>query len=164
MYDDCAMTGTKERLALRGRLIALNNWVVRRLCRRVEAAHLLVLLPRCLQRSGCSCDLIADLDACQRCGRCDVSALIRLRDATGVRFRLAGGGREAAELTRRADVHAVIACACERELVEGIRAAFPKPVLGVVNRTPEGFCRNTRVTVEQVAAVLAGWVRSPARK
>jgi hypothetical protein len=158
------MTCMKERFTLRGRLIALNNWAVRRLHRRVDAAHLLVLLPRCLQRSGCACDLIADLDACQRCGQCDVSSLIRLRDATGVRFRLAGGGREAVDLTRRPDVHAVVACACEKELVEGIRAAFPKPVMGVVNRTPEGFCRNTRVTVERVAAVLSAWVRSPARK
>lgn len=150
-------------MTLRGFLIALNNCIVKRLHRRVDAAHLLVLLPRCLQRAGCACDVIADLGACKRCGQCDVTSMIRLRDATGVRFRLAGGGREAAALTRQPDVHAVVACACEKELLEGIRAAFPKPVLGVVNRTPEGFCRNTRVSGEEVEKVVSEWVRSPAR-
>ena len=132
-------------MTLRGRWIQANNWLVRHLRCRVQPENLLVLLPRCLQRTGCAQAVVDDLDACRQCGQCDVAALLRLRDETGVCFRLAGGGRAAAALTRQPHVHAIVACACEKELAEGIRAAFPKPVLAVLNTTPEGFCHNTRV-------------------
>ena len=139
----------------RGFLIAANNWLVQRVRRpRVAPDCLLVLLPRCLQRSGCDRDVTADLASCRRCGRCDLAALLALCEETGARFVLAGGGREAARLVRQPGVRAVVACACEKEMVEGIRAAFPKPVLGVLNRTPEGFCRNTGGDVAQVRAAI----------
>jgi len=134
-------------MTTRGVLIAANNWLVRHARRRVQPANLLVLLPRCLQRAGCGQAVIEDLDACRQCGQCDVAALLRLRAETGVRFCMAGGGRAAAARTRRPEVQAVVACACEKELLDGIRAAFPKPVLAVRNDTPEGFCCNTRVDI-----------------
>lgn len=54
---------------------------------------------------------------------------------------------------RRPEVKAVVAVACEKELVQGIRAAFPKPVLAIPNQTPEGSCVNTIV---DPAAVVKG--------
>jgi hypothetical protein len=147
-------------MSMRGRLIAVNNWLVRHTRRRVLPAHLLVLLPRCLQRTGCGQDVVADLAACRRCGLCDVAALVQLRAETGVRFHVAGGGRAALALTRQADVQAVVACACEKELLDGIRAAFPKPVLAVSNETPEGLCRNTRVATNRLCEAIRAMIRS----
>ena len=141
-------------MTARGLLIAADNWLVRHARRRVPLANLLVLLPRCLQCAGCGQAVIEDLAACRQCGRCDVAALLRLREETGVRFCMAGGGRAAAALTRRPDVRAVVACACEKELIDGIRVVFPKPVLAVRNDTPEGFCRNTRVDLAHVRAAI----------
>ena len=148
-------------MSMRGRWIAVNNWLVRHVRRRVRPANVLVLLPRCLQREGCPQGVVGDLDACRQCGQCDVAALIRLREETGVRFHMAGGGRAAVALTRQQDVHAIVACACEKELAEGIRAAFPKPVLGVTNNTPEGFCRNTRVATDQIREAIRALTRAP---
>ena len=145
-------------MTLRGILIASNNWLVQQARRRVRPEHLLVLLPRCLQRADCAQAVTEDLDACLQCGRCDVAALLRLRDETGVRFRMAGGGRAAAALTRQPDVRAIVACACEKELAEGIFAAFPKPVLAVRNETPEGFCRNTRVPIARLREAICALV------
>jgi hypothetical protein len=147
-------------MTIRGLLIAANNWLVRHARRRVPRASLLVLLPRCLQRTGCGQGVIEDLDACRQCGQCDVAALIRLRDETGACFRMAGGGRAAAAMTRQPGVQAVVACACEKELAEGIWAAFPKPVLAVRNQTPEGFCRNTRVDTDRLRAAIRAMVRA----
>jgi hypothetical protein len=148
-------------MTARGLLIAANNWLVRHARRRVRPANLLVLLPRCLQRAGCGQAVVEDLAACRQCGQCDIAALIRLRDETGVRFCMAGGGRAAAALTRRPDVWAVVACACEKELIDGIRAVFPKPVLAVRNDTPEGFCRNTRVDAARIRAAIRELIRAP---
>jgi len=135
-------------------LIVVNNWLVRRHRHRFAPSEILVLLPRCLQRADCDRSVVTDLDACRRCGRCDVAALIALRNETGARFHMAGGGREAAALTRQPAVLAVVACACEKELLDGIRVAFPKPVLAVPNTTPEGFCRNTRVDIGRLRAAI----------
>ena len=146
-------------MTARGRGIAANNWLVKHLRRRVQPANLLVLLPRCLQRVGCGEGVVGDLDACRKCGQCDVAALIRLRDEAGVRFHMVGGGRAAAALTRQSDVHAIVACACEKELAEGICAAFPTPVLAVTNDTPEGFCRNTRVSAERLREAIRMMIR-----
>lgn len=147
-------------MTTRGRWIAANNWLVRHLRRRVRPENLLVLLPRCLQHAGCAQGVVEDLDACRQCGQCDVAALIHLREETGVRFRMAGGGRAAAALTRLPDVHAIVACACEKELAEGIRAAFPKPVLAVTNETPEGFCHNTRVDPARLREAIGALIRT----
>jgi hypothetical protein len=147
-------------MTVRGRWILWNNWLVRHLCRPVEAAHLLVLLPRCLQQAGCSVDVVADLDSCRRCGRCDLAELSRLRAETGVRMIVAGGGRAALALVRQPEVRAVVACACEKELWLGMRAAFPKPVLAIRNETPEGLCRNTRVSTAILAAAIRSRIRA----
>jgi hypothetical protein len=149
----------------RGTIIALNNRLVRwRHAGRHGAAGILVLLPRCIQRSSCGQPVVADIGACLSCGRCDVAALVTLQRESGVRCRMAGGGREAARLARLPDVRAVVACACEKELIEGICAAFPKPVLAVANRTPHGFCRDTGADVEAIRAaigLLAGGAAAP---
>ena len=138
----------------RGTLITCNNWLVRHCRGTVAREHLLVLLPRCLQHAGCGRDVIENLDECRRCGKCDVAALIGLRDEMAVRISMVGGGREAVRLVRQRDVRAVVACACEKELVEGILASFPRPVLGVTNLTPEGFCRNTGVDIAAMRAAI----------
>ena len=87
-----------------------------------------------------------------------MAALLAARDAYGVVACVVGGGRQALEHVRRKSVKAVVAVACERELVEGIWAAFPKPVLAVSNRTPEGPCRNTTADVKDVEAAIESLV------
>jgi hypothetical protein len=47
-----------------------------------------------------------------------------------------------------------VAVACERDLVSGIRDAWPLPVIGLINERPEGPCVNTRVDVAGVARIL----------
>jgi hypothetical protein len=135
-------------------VIRLNNGIVRRRRIRVPPENLLLLLPHCLQRSLCLQKITADLNSCRGCGECNMAALLKLRDEFHVQCRVASGGRQAADLTRSRDVRAIVACACDKELFEGIRAAFPKPVLAVRNETPHGPCHDTTVNVDLVRAAL----------
>lgn len=80
--------------------------------------------------------------------------LAGLRDGFGVVACVVGGGRQALAHTRRPDVKAVVAVACRKELLQGIRAAFPKPVYAVLNSTPEGACKNTVVDPAAVADAI----------
>jgi len=139
---------------MRRLLIRLSNALTRRRRVRVPARNLLLLVPHCLQNSGCQQNVSRDLDRCRRCGQCDMAALLALRDRYGLLCHMAGGGREALHYVEQPEVRAVVAVACEKELVDGIRASFPKPVLAVANQRPHGPCRDTRVDVAAVEAAV----------
>ena len=40
------------------------------------------------------------------------------------------------------------------KLLDGIRACFPKPVLAVPNRRPNGPCKDTRVDLDAVRLAI----------
>ena len=80
--------------------------------------------------------------------------LARIRDEFGVVACVVGGGRQALAQTRRPEIKAVVAVACDRELVQGIWAAFPKPVLAIPNLTPEGPCKTTLADPKAVVAAI----------
>jgi hypothetical protein len=122
--------------------------------RRYAAGNVLLLLPHCLQRQGCP-ELVKEaIRNCKGCGRCKVKELKELAERMGVRARVASGGREALECARSPGVRAILAVACSKELAEGIRGAFPKRVVGILNSWPHGACKNTDVDVGQVEAAL----------
>ena len=135
--------GKVERGVYHKLIIAINNRLVRWRRVKVRPEEILLLLPHCLHKQSCPRNVMHSLDECRRCGQCSIGALIAIRDDLGVVACIAGGGREALAQTRRPEVKAVVAVACCKELVQGIFAAFPKPVLAVSNQTPEGPCRNT---------------------
>jgi hypothetical protein len=137
-------------------LIDLNNRWVRWRVKGVAPGQLLLLLPHCLHRDSCPQNVVHNLDECRRCGQCSLAALSKLRDDFGVVACVVGGGRQALVHTRRKEIKAVVAVACEKELAFGILAAFPKPVLAITNTTPEGPCRNTLADPAKVAEAIAG--------
>jgi len=122
--------------------------------RSVEAEHILVLLPRCIQRTKCDVDLIDDVHNCRRCGKCPVAAVVEVCDRHSVRCAMVGGGRAALELAKSAEIHAIVAVACEKELKEGIVAIFPKLVVAVPNERPNGPCKDTLVDPEHLESAL----------
>jgi hypothetical protein len=136
-------------------IIALNNRLVKWRGIKVRPDEILLLLPHCLHKQSCPQNVVHSLDECRRCGQCSVGALAAIRDDLGVVACVAGGGREALAHTRRPGIKAVVAVACEKELVQGILAAFPKPVLAVSNTTPEGPCRNTMADPAAVIKAIA---------
>lgn len=136
-------------------IIKINNLLVRWRRVRVRPDEILLLLPHCLHKQSCQQNVVHSLDECRRCGACSLGALIGVRDTFKVAAFVAGGGRQALALAKQPGIKAVVAVACEKELVQGILAAFPKPVLAVANITPEGFCRNTLANPEQVRQAIA---------
>jgi hypothetical protein len=134
--------------------IRLNNRVTR--WRRVQTApgRLLLLAAHCLQGSACGQNLNRGVDQCKGCGLCPVKELLALRNRYGVRCVIASGGRQAVAAVKDPGVSAVVAVACEKELVEGILASFPKPVLAVCNTRPNGPCHDTQVQVVAIESAL----------
>ncbi len=134
--------------------VAANNSLVRATRRSCRPEGLLVLFPSCLQNSKCPQKITADLKNCRRCGRCKVKDILALAERYGVCAAIATGGELALQQARQRRFKAIVAVACERELRQGIMSAFPKAVLGIVNRRPNGPCRDTDVDLDQLEGAI----------
>jgi hypothetical protein len=116
--------------------IKVHNLVTRSYAQRLRAERLLILLPRCLKRE----------------------ARGKIIDAAGgkdTKVLTVAGGEEAREAIRQYRPHFILAIACERDLMSGIRDVAEKiPLLAIPNRRPEGPCKNTEFSLDELEAAL----------
>ena len=136
------------------RMVKFWNFVTRIRNPSCVPERLLILIPSCLQRTECDCNLAADVENCQRCGACKMADVLELSDRYGTRRAVVTGGRLALNLAKSDGVDAVVAVACEQELQEGLWGVFPKPSLGVINLRPNGPCRDTDVDLEELEETI----------
>lgn len=150
-----------ERLLERGPFLRLMNWtsLVARLAgrrdwvehaaidvyntlairrgRRVGKGELLVLIPRCLSKAAL--DGVLGI-----AGRYDVPVFVATR------------GQLARRVIRERRPRAVVAVACERDMMTGLRDVAGKlPVLGLTMRLPQGPCRDAEIDL----ATMDRWVK-----
>ena len=143
-----------RRRRLEASFIAVSNLLFRRRQIRVPASRLLVVTPHCLQLASCPHKITRDPHNCKRCGGCDIGALVTLADEMGFHFFVATGGTLARQIVRDTRPKAVLAIACERDLMSGIQDVYPLPAIGVLNIRPNGPCYNTHVDMELVRKQL----------
>lgn len=111
----------------------------------VRPSELLVLLPRCLDKESMQ-------------GALDVSARY------GVPLFVAARGRYAREMIARVRPRAVVAVACERDLVSGVHDVAAKlPVTGTTLGLPEGPCKNTTVDIASLEERIRSFLGIHAR-
>jgi hypothetical protein len=104
---------------------------------RIYGGAILALLPRCLNR-----DLKSEVK--QIC-----------ESYPNVILQTAPGGNVARKIIREIKPRAIVAVACERDLVSGIQDVAPKiPVLGICNSRPAGPCKDTEVDLEEFRKAL----------
>jgi hypothetical protein len=97
----------------------------------------LVLLPRCLRK-----DIRKEAESV--CGQ-----------FPGVIFHVAPGGTEARRIIAGTSPGAIVAIACERDLISGIQDVAPRiPVIGVPNTRPEGPCTDTEIKIDELRQAL----------
>ena len=142
------------RRQLEGSFIAVSNLLFSRQQIRVPADRLLVVTPHCLQLATCPRKITRDPHSCRQCGGCDIGALVALADEMGFHFFVATGGTLARQIVYTTKPQAVLAIACERDLMSGIQDVYPLPAVGVLNIRPNGPCFNTHVDVEAVRREL----------
>jgi hypothetical protein len=107
--------------------IKAHNLMLKSHAGEVKSDTLLVLLPRCL-----------DKETRQQ--------VAERANGRAVQIVTAGGGEEARKAIRQYRPSLILAVACERDLISGIRDVARKiPVLAVPNKRPEGPCKNTHL-------------------
>lgn len=134
--------------------IDVNNQLVLMKNIQVMPEEVLLLAPHCLQDNECPYKITKDINNCKRCGRCRLHDLLTIKSAYGINVAVATGGTLARKFIREFRPKAVVAIACERDLSSGILDSYPLPVLGVLNRLPNGPCSETTVETELVEKSL----------
>lgn len=139
---------SKERIAQS--LIDLINMISKRYIYSVLPNEVMLLTPHCLQLDLCPIKVTRDAFLCKQCGRCCVGGLTALAQKYGTMLYIATGGTFARLLVKKYKPKVIIAIACERDLVLGMRDVFPVLVFGVLNDRPYGPCFNTQVDLTKV--------------
>jgi len=118
--------------------IDVYNTLAERRGRRVKKGELLVLIPRCLSKE--TLDGVLAI-----AGRYEVPVFVATR------------GQLARRVIRERRPRAVVAVACERDMMTGLRDVAGKlPVLGLTMQLPNGPCRDAVVDLD----VMDRWVRA----
>jgi hypothetical protein len=143
---------SKERV--REPFVEVNNSLVRATKRRIVDGKVLLLLPHCLQNFECPYRVTSTFANCRRCGKCPIGDLIDLADTYKADIAIATGGTLARKVVVDKRPSAIVAVACERDIVPGIQETYPIPVLGVLNQRPNGPCFNTSVDLNKVEEAL----------
>lgn len=120
----------------------------------IDARHVLILTPHCLQWDQCPHKITRNVHNCHRCGHCHVGDILELADSLGMPFAVATGGTLARQLVQQYRPRLVIAVACERDLISGMEDTAPLPVVGLLNARPHGPCFNTTVDIEALRTLI----------
>lgn len=149
------------RRELEGSFIAVSNALFAGRNIKIKGEELLVMTPHCLQLAACPHKITRDVQNCHRCGGCNIGDLVTLAERWGFRLFVATGGTLARQIIMEQRPRVVLAIACERDLMSGIRDVYPLPAIGVLNIRPHGPCYNTRVDMREVERVLEQIVITP---
>lgn len=122
-----------------------NTFAVRR-GRKVGKGELLVLIPRCLSKQAL--DGVLEI-----AGRYEVPVFVATR------------GQLARRVIRERRPRAVVAVACERDMMTGLRDVAGKlPVLGLTMQLPNGPCRDAAIDLNQMETWVRGWIGTGSRQ
>jgi uncharacterized protein len=116
--------------------IKAHNLVVKSHAREVNADVLLVLLPRCLQKET-------------------RRQVVERVNGKAAQIVTVGGGEEARKAIRQYRPSLILAVACERDLISGIKDVAEKiHILAIPNKRPEGPCKNTQLGLDALEDAL----------
>ncbi len=139
-YTSLVARGLGKRDWVEHAAIDIYNTLAERRGRKVGKGELLVLIPRCLSKQAL--DGVLEI-----AGRYEVPVFVATR------------GQLARRVIRERRPRAVVAVACERDMMTGLRDVAGKlPVLGLTMQLPNGPCRDAAIDLDQMEKWVQGLV------
>ncbi|HPF70358.1 MAG TPA: DUF116 domain-containing protein [Candidatus Krumholzibacteria bacterium] len=136
-------------------LVTAQNRRVRRHLAGRPPRTVLLILPRCVKKSGCCADVQADLGLCRDCADCQLGGIARLCDRHGVRALVAFRSHIAFAMARRESPDLIIATACHDRLIKALRSVPEHPALLVPLAGMDRMCVNASIDLAWFEAQLA---------
>lgn len=116
--------------------IKVHNFITKSHADKLNPDRLLILLPRCLKKEA-------------------KSRLMEKANGDAVKVLTVAGGEEAREAIKEYRPTLILALACERDLMSGIKDVAERvPVLAIPNKRPEGPCKNTDFSTAELEEAL----------
>jgi uncharacterized protein len=116
--------------------IKIHNLLVKSQAGRLNHNMLLILLPRCLRKEA-------------------RSEILNRINSDAAKVYTAAGGEEARKAILQYRPSMILAVACERDLISGIKDVAARiPVFALPNKRPEGPCKNTQLALGDLEDVL----------
>lgn len=131
-----------------------NSYFLKNIKRKLYSKEVMILLPHCIQNDDCNIKITSKIEKCVKCGRCDIGEITEIAEKDGIYVKVANGGTLARKAIIEFRPKAVIAVACERDLITGIFDSFPMPVYGIFNIKENGPCYNTKIQIKELEDVL----------
>ena len=134
--------------------VKLNNTYIYNNKYNFNYGDIIILVPHCVQKNSCKLKVTNKIENCAKCGLCNIGELIKLKEKIGINIFIATGGTLARKIIMENKPKAVIAVACERDLISGIQDMKHIPVLGVFNKRPYGPCVDTFIDIHEVESAI----------
>lgn len=134
--------------------LKVNNKLICTSTHNIPPQKILLLLPRCIQKSTCTIKLTPEGSNCQRCGGCEIRDLWEIVDRYQIKLVIATGSEVARKFIKEIIPEAVVAVACTKEMILGIQDTYPLLVLSVVNEWPNGPCTDTIANLGSVEEAI----------
>lgn len=133
--------------------IDINNRLVLKNIKK-KPEKLLLLMPHCLQFSECEYRVTGKEIKCKMCGRCEIKDLMEISKKYKVALSIATGGTMARNIIKDIKPDIIIATACERDLISGLKDTLSLPVIGILNERPNGPCVDTKVDLCRITTLI----------
>jgi hypothetical protein len=145
-------------LGLEGRwLISFCAWNNRRVSRAFaakKAQRVVVLLPHCIQATGCGAPVVENIQSCLRCGKCVAGDTARTALECGWDTRLSPRSRAAYSEARKSRPDMVVAVACPDRLAKGLIKLPETPSYAIPLDLPHGMCIDTTFDFPRLARTM----------
>ncbi len=116
---------------------------------------LLLIMPRCVKKTGCHADVQSGLAECFQCRQCPLGDVAILCDRYGIEALVAFRSHIAFEMARTRNPDLIIATACHDRLIKALRAVPEFPALLAPLPPMEKMCVNAGVDLPWLDRQLA---------
>ncbi len=140
----------QKKLDIQESFLNFNNEIVLSAAAKISHTNILLLLPHCLQSSRCTVRVTSDINNCKDCKMCNISDIKALAHKHQVQAAVATGGSLARKFILDLKPDVIVAVACHRDLVDGLRDAWRHSVYAVLNERPKGPCFETEVSIKTI--------------
>jgi uncharacterized protein len=136
-------------------LTASQNRRVMRHLKKFPPENILMIMPRCVKKSGCRADVQNGLQECLDCRQCPLADVALLCDSFGIKALVAFRSHIAFEMARTRTPDLIIATACHDRLIKALRAVPDYPALLAPLPPMEKMCSNAGVDLVWLEQQLA---------
>jgi len=139
------------------------NQRVRRHLATSPPKKVLLIMPRCVKKSGCRADVQTSLDQCLTCMECPLGDVATLCRDHQVRALVAFRSHIAFDMARREKPDLILASACHDRMVKAWRSVPEVPALLTPLAGMEKMCVNATLDLPWLKSELAKVAPAPAR-